>query len=97
MSVAELIVVRHGESTANVAREHAELSGAELIAVEARDADVPLSDVGLRQAQALGRWLAQLPAEAVPSAVSARPPDRPGRPGRGGQSAGDARRRATAR
>jgi broad specificity phosphatase PhoE len=73
MGVAELIVVRHGESTANVAREHAEASGAELIAVEARDADVPLSDVGLRQAQALGRWLAQLPAAAMPTTVWSSP------------------------
>ena len=73
MGVAELIVVRHGESTANVAREHAEASGAELITVEARDADVPLSDVGLRQAQALGRWLARMPATAMPEAVWSSP------------------------
>lgn len=73
MGVAELIVVRHGESTANVAREHAEASGAELIPVEARDADVPLSDVGLRQAEALGRWLAQLPADARPTAAWSSP------------------------
>jgi broad specificity phosphatase PhoE len=73
VGVAELIVVRHGESTANVAREHAEVSGAELIPIEARDADVPLSDVGLRQAQALGRWLAQLPADAMPTAAWSSP------------------------
>ncbi|MDQ2749329.1 MAG: histidine phosphatase family protein [Actinomycetota bacterium] len=73
MGVAELIVVRHGESTANVAREQAEASAAELIAVEARDADIPLSDIGLRQAQSLGRWLGQLPADAAPTAVWSSP------------------------
>jgi broad specificity phosphatase PhoE len=73
MGVAELIVVRHGESTANVAREEAEACGAELITVEARDADVALSDVGLRQSQALGRWLAQVPAAAMPTAVWSSP------------------------
>jgi broad specificity phosphatase PhoE len=73
MGVSELIVVRHGESTANVAREQAEASGTELIAVEARDADVPLSELGLRQAQALGRWLGQLPAEARPTSVWSSP------------------------
>ena len=54
----ELLLVRHGESTANVARERAELSGAEQIAVEARDADVGLSELGQRQSEALGLWLA---------------------------------------
>jgi broad specificity phosphatase PhoE len=57
MSVAELILVRHGESTANVAREQAEASGAEVIPVEARDADVGLSSLGALQAQQLGRFL----------------------------------------
>jgi broad specificity phosphatase PhoE len=57
MSVVELILVRHGESTANVAREQAEASGAEVIPVEARDADVGLSSLGALQAQQLGRFL----------------------------------------
>ena len=35
--------MRHGESTANVAREEAERARADVIPVEARDADVPLS------------------------------------------------------
>ncbi len=69
MSVRELIVVRHGESTANVAREDAESAGAEVIAVQARDADVPLSELGVRQAEALGRWLAQVSNAARPDSV----------------------------
>jgi broad specificity phosphatase PhoE len=73
MAVSELIMVRHGESTANVARERAENAGAEVIAVEARDADVPLSDLGRHQAEALGRWLAQLPVDARPTAAWSSP------------------------
>lgn len=65
VGVTELILVRHGESTANVAREHAESSGAEVIAVECRDADVPLSRLGFTQAEAVGRWLAEQPADAA--------------------------------
>src|SRR6476646_2816135 len=68
MSVAELILVRHGESTANVARDRAEATGAEVIEVEARDADVRLSDRGVQQARNLGRYLRQ-GAEALPTAV----------------------------
>jgi broad specificity phosphatase PhoE len=59
MSAMELLLVRHGESTANVARERAEAAGAEVIDVEARDADVPLSELGRRQALALGACVAQ--------------------------------------
>jgi broad specificity phosphatase PhoE len=73
MAVSELIVVRHGESTANVARERAEAAGAEVIDVESRDADVPLSSLGQHQASALGRWLAQLPADVMPTAVWSSP------------------------
>ena len=53
----ELILARHGESTANVARERAEAIGAEVIEVEARDADVSLSRLGALQAKALGAQL----------------------------------------
>jgi broad specificity phosphatase PhoE len=56
MAGAELVLVRHGESTGNVAREEAEQSGADAIPVEARDADVPLSPLGHQQAQAFGEW-----------------------------------------
>jgi broad specificity phosphatase PhoE len=54
----ELLLLRHGESTANVAREQAERNGSDLIAVEGRDADVTLTDLGRRQSAALGSWLA---------------------------------------
>ncbi len=53
MTVGKLILIRHGESTANVAATAAEQTGEERIAVEARDADVPLSALGAQQATAL--------------------------------------------
>lgn len=40
-----------------------------MIAVPARDADVVLSDLGIEQASALGRWLQTLPPDESPDAV----------------------------
>jgi broad specificity phosphatase PhoE len=54
MNAPKLILVRHGESTANVSATAAEAAGLETIAVESRDADVPLSPLGEEQALALG-------------------------------------------
>lgn len=59
MSVTELWLVRHGESVGNVAATRAQREGLEIIPLEPRDADVPLSPVGVRQAQALGTWFAE--------------------------------------
>ncbi len=52
--VSELWLVRHGESTGNVAATRAERAGAEEVGVPTRDADTPLSDTGREQAAALG-------------------------------------------
>lgn len=49
----ELVLVRHGESVGNVARERAYQAQTELIDIPERDADVALSDLGRRQAAAL--------------------------------------------
>jgi broad specificity phosphatase PhoE len=57
MTAPKLILIRHGESTANVAASAAETAGLETIAVEVRDADVPLSALGEQQAAALGTRL----------------------------------------
>ncbi|MFP3464666.1 histidine phosphatase family protein [Leifsonia sp. SIMBA_070] len=66
MTARTLLLIRHGESTANVAAAAAEASGADVVAVEARDADVTLSPLGERQATALGSRLREaLPADAV--------------------------------
>ncbi|MFN2461135.1 MAG: histidine phosphatase family protein [Candidatus Velthaea sp.] len=49
--------MRHGESAGNVARNRALAERAALIDIDARDCDVPLSELGERQARALGLWL----------------------------------------
>ncbi|NQX13771.1 histidine phosphatase family protein [Microbacteriaceae bacterium VKM Ac-2855] len=54
---SELILLRHGESIANVAATAAEVSGGHTIDVPVRDADIPLSPTGERQAEAVGRWI----------------------------------------
>jgi broad specificity phosphatase PhoE len=72
MAVTELILVRHGESVGNVAREEAESSGALSIPMPMRDADVPLSELGVEQARAVGRWLAADPGR-LPDTVWSSP------------------------
>ena len=57
MGQLNLILIRHGESSANVQRETAVADGLEVIAVDCRDADVPLSDLGTAQATAAGHGL----------------------------------------
>jgi broad specificity phosphatase PhoE len=59
-------VVRHGQSTGNVIAERAETGGLEAIDIPERDADVPLSDTGREQAEAVGRWLGGLPEDDRP-------------------------------
>lgn len=73
MGASELILVRHGESAGNVAREAAEEAAAEVIEVGQRDADVPLSALGQTQAQALGAWLAGQPSDQRPGAAVSSP------------------------
>ena len=70
---AVLWLVRHGESVANVARNAAFESGAEEVAIAERDPDVPLSPLGVQQAEALGRWFAARPEHERPTVVVASP------------------------
>jgi 2,3-bisphosphoglycerate-dependent phosphoglycerate mutase len=58
--VSELILVRHGESEGNTAREAAEEAQADVIDVRQRDADVPLSALGREQALALGSGIGSI-------------------------------------
>jgi broad specificity phosphatase PhoE len=67
-----LLVARHAESAGNVARDEAEEAGAAMIEIAERDMDVGLSELGERQARALGRWLAA-EAERRPTAVLTSP------------------------
>jgi broad specificity phosphatase PhoE len=54
-----LIIVRHGQSAGNVARDAAHEAEVDRIDLSSRDADVPLSVLGRQQADALGRWFAE--------------------------------------
>jgi len=62
-------VVRHGESAGNVARDLAEAEQRERIDIAGRDVDVPLSELGERQSEALGLWIADLPADQQPTVL----------------------------
>ena len=67
--VTELMLVRHGESVGNVAATAAERAGLEVIDLDTRDADTPLSRLGTEQATALGAWLRDHPEGAGPEVV----------------------------
>ena len=60
MGATQLLLVRHGESIGNAAASRAERDGAETIDIAMRDADVPLTETGERQATAVGAWLRSL-------------------------------------
>jgi broad specificity phosphatase PhoE len=68
-----LWIVRHGQSAGNVARDAADAAGSHLIDIAVRDVDVPLSDLGLRQADALAAWFAALPEEQRPEIILSSP------------------------
>jgi 2,3-bisphosphoglycerate-dependent phosphoglycerate mutase len=69
----KLWIVRHGQSAGNVSRDAAHAAGGAVIDIEARDVDVPLSHLGERQADALGRWFASLPTAERPNVVLSSP------------------------
>lgn len=66
-------VVRHGESSGNVARDAAHEANLSRIDIGGRDADVPLSPMGERQSKALGHWFADKPAGERPDVVLTSP------------------------
>lgn len=70
---SSLWLIRHGESAGNVARHLAYEKRAAVIDVADRDMDVPLSELGRRQATALGTWLRELPERELPSVVLSSP------------------------
>jgi broad specificity phosphatase PhoE len=73
MSVTELVLIRHGESEGNVAAAVARETGAEVIDVPARDADVELSPLGRQQSEALALTLGAMPEDTRPQAVVVSP------------------------
>jgi broad specificity phosphatase PhoE len=68
-----LWLVRHAESQGNVADARAADAGAARLGLDVRDPDVPLSATGRRQAEALGAWLREVPAEQRPTALLSSP------------------------
>ncbi|MFN3388440.1 MAG: histidine phosphatase family protein [Allosphingosinicella sp.] len=70
---SRLWIVRHGQSAGNVARAAADEAGLAVIDIPVRDMDVPLSDLGRRQAEALGDWFARMPEEERPEVVLSSP------------------------
>ncbi|WP_242128058.1 histidine phosphatase family protein [Sphingobium sp. Sx8-8] len=69
----QLVIVRHGQSAGNVARDAATLAEIDRIALSERDADVPLSDLGRQQAMALGHWFAREREDARPEVLLSSP------------------------
>jgi broad specificity phosphatase PhoE len=68
-----LWLVRHAESQGNLADARAADVGAQRLELDVRDPDVPLSATGRGQAEALGAWLRDLPAERRPTALLSSP------------------------
>jgi len=68
-----LWLVRHGQSQGNVARDAAHEAGLDVIDLDIRDIDVPLSELGHKQAEATGRWFAALPENERPEILLASP------------------------
>ena len=68
-----LWVVRHGQSSGNVARDAADEAGLARIALTHRDVDVPLSELGREQAAALGRWFASAHEDGRPEVLMSSP------------------------
>jgi broad specificity phosphatase PhoE len=62
-------LVRHGQSQGNVARDAADLAGHHEIDIDVRDVDVPLSELGRKQAEAAGSWFAALPPDGRPEVI----------------------------
>lgn len=71
--VAELILIRHGQSASNVAIPRANAQNLLESGLVGRDSDVELTELGVEQARAVGRWLAGLPADQLPEVVITSP------------------------
>lgn len=56
----EILLIRHGQSARNVMKDAAKAAGKQASYADGvRDQDTPLTDVGLLQAEAVGRWLGE--------------------------------------
>lgn len=68
-----LWIARHGQSAGNVGRDLAEEQGLHVIDIATRDMDTELSELGERQACALGWWFGEMPPEGQPEVVLCSP------------------------
>ena len=68
-----LWLIRHGESAGNRARDEAEADGRAVIDLADRDMDVPLSDLGRRQAASVGEWIGGMDTREHPTVVLVSP------------------------
>ncbi len=73
MAVTELVMVRHGESVGNLAATAAQAQGADILVLDQRDADVPLSPAGELQAASLGTPFEAMLRDRQPTRVWASP------------------------
>jgi probable phosphoglycerate mutase len=71
--VAELILIRHGQSAANVAFPRADEQDLLESGLSGRDTDVELTGLGVEQARAVGHWLATLSSDELPEVVVTSP------------------------
>lgn len=71
--LAELVLVRHGESVGNLAAAAAGDQGLARLKLDFRDPDTPLSDNGVEQARALGRHVHRLADHKRPDVVLGSP------------------------
>lgn len=71
--VAELVLVRHGESEGNLADRAALEAHRPVLDIDVRDADVELSSTGAEQARAVQEHLRGMPEEEWPTAVVSSP------------------------
>jgi broad specificity phosphatase PhoE len=65
--------VRHGESHGNVANTAAREAKALRLDIDVNDVHVELTETGIEQAVALGRWISDQPAERLPTQVAVSP------------------------
>src|SRR5262249_17829666 len=73
MVVAELVLVRHGQSLANVAFPAADAAGLLETEVSGQDAAVPLTELGEKQGGAVGPWRAVRAPDDRPEVVITSP------------------------
>jgi 2,3-bisphosphoglycerate-dependent phosphoglycerate mutase len=68
-----LWIVRHGQSAGNVAKDAAYSARSARIEIEARDVDVPLSELGKEQSKAVAKWFASMAETEKPQVLLTSP------------------------